>query len=280
MAKSLEAASPDVKEALRYRHGLFAGLALVRGRGLITRTTAEAICTELAARDVTLRRNPGTIIANPRTGQAVYTPPTGYEVIDQKMAEWENYVNAPSETDPLIRMALGHYQFEAIHPFDDGNGRTGRILNILQLINDGLLSSPVLYLSQYIIAHKNEYYRLLRRVTSNEDFTSWVEFMLNAVLTTAQSTLRLIDQIQQIERELKVTASRVLPSGGTITLIETLMLQPYTRLITVERNCSVSRPTARKWLNSLAQEGLLARVEIGRDVLYVNKQYMRTLTEA
>ncbi len=196
------------------------------------------------------------------------------------MAEWENYVNSPSEADPLIRMSLGHYQFEAIHPFDDGNGRTGRILNILQLINDGVLSSPVLYLSRYIIAHKNEYYRLLRRVTSNEDFTSWVEFMLNAVLTTAQPTLRLIDQIQQIEHEHKVTVSRVLPSGGTVTFIETLMLQPYTRITTVDRNCSASRPTARKWLNSIAQEGFLTRVEIGWDVLYASNQYMRTLTEA
>lgn len=274
-------ASPEVKEALRYRQGLFAGLNLVRERQLITRATAEEVCKHLSARQVSLRRNPGTIIANPHTGQAVYTPPTGYDVIDQKMSDWETYVNSPQQRqDPLVRMALAHYQFEAIHPFDDGNGRTGRILNILQIIKDGLLSAPVLYLSRYIIAHKNEYYRLLRQVTSDGDFASWAEYMLEAVRFTADSTLRLIDELQGIEQELKTTASSVLPSGGNISFVESLMLQPYTRIATVERTCSVSRPTARKWLNALAREGILRRVKVGRDVLYVNSRYLRALADA
>ncbi|MBB3668065.1 Fic family protein [Garicola koreensis] len=275
-----EGASPDVKEALRYRTGLFAGLRFVQNRGLITRTTAEEICTQLSGREVSLRRTPGTVIANPRTGQAVYTPPTGYETLDRKMAEWETYVNSPQLHDPLVRMSLAHYQFEAIHPFDDGNGRTGRILNILQTINDGVLSSPVLYLSRYIIAHKNDYYRLLRRVTSDGDFISWVEYMLEAVRATAESTLELIDRLQDIERELKEAASSALPGGGNLALVETLMLQPYTRITTVEHRCSVSRPTARKWLTALASAGILRRLDVGRNVLYLNDRYLRVLAEA
>lgn len=273
-------ASPDTKEALRYRHGLFAGLELVQARGLITRTTAENICTHLSAHHVSLRQNPGTIIANPRTGQAIYTPPAGYDVIDRKMSEWETYINSPQPQDPLVRMALAHYQFEAIHPFDDGNGRTGRILNILQLIKDGLLSSPVLYLSRYVIAHKNEYYRLLQHVTTDGDFIPWVEYMLEAVRTTADSTLRLIDQLQAIERELKEAALSSLPGGGNLALVETLMLQPYTRISAIEHRCGVSRPTARKWLNALASTKVLRRFEVGRDVLYVNSHYLRALAEA
>lgn len=275
-----EGASSDIKEALRYRDGLFAGLNMVQQRELITRTTAEEICTQLSGREVSLRRTPGTVIANPRTGHTVYTPPTGFETIDHKMAEWETYINSPQEQDPLVRMALAHYQFEAIHPFDDGNGRTGRILNILQLIKDGLLSSPVLYLSRHIIKHKNDYYRLLGRVTSDGEFIPWVEYMLEAVRATAESTLQLIDQLQAMERDLKEAASSALPSGGNLALVETLMSQPYTRITTVERRCGVSRPTARKWLNVLASEGVLHRLELGRNVLYVNRRYLRTLAQA
>lgn len=275
-----EGASPEAKEALRYRMGLFAGLDLVEERGLITRATAEVICTELAGREITLRRSPGTMIANPRTGQAVYTPPTGYEVIDRKMGEWETYVNSPSSEDPLVRMALAHYQFEAIHPFDDGNGRTGRILNILQLIKDGVLSSPVLYLSRFIIGNKNEYYRLLRQVTADGDHVAWVQYMIDAVKQTADSTILLIDRLQEVEDRVKGAVSSHVPGGGNVALVEALMLQPYVRTGAVEERCGVSRPTARKWLQALVECGILRRLELGRDVLYVNDHYMRVLTQA
>ncbi|WP_343064370.1 Fic family protein [Garicola koreensis] len=275
-----EGASPDVKEALRYRQGLFAGLDMARERGTLTRVTVETICTQLAGRSMTLRRGRGTIIANPRTRQAVYTPPEGYDILDQKMSAWENYVNAPGAHDPLIRMALSHYQFEAIHPFDDGNGRTGRIINILQLINDGLLTSPALYLSRYLISTKTDYYRLLREVTSEANFTDWIVYMLEGVRATAESTLRLIDRLQQLQAEVRTAMDSALPGGGPVALTEVLMSQPYTRIRHVAQGCGVTRQTASRWLSALADAGLLERAEAGREVLFLNQAYMRTLAEA
>ncbi|WP_120005505.1 Fic family protein [Nesterenkonia muleiensis] len=273
-------ASPDVKEALRYRQGLFSGLDLVRTRGTITRVTAETICTELAGRHMGLRRTSGTIIADPRTRQAVYTPPEGYEILDRKMAEWERYVNGPGHHDPLIRMALAHYQFEAIHPFEDGNGRTGRIINILQLINDELLDRPVLYLSRQIIATKNEYYRLLREVTSEENFEDWIIYMLESVRKTAQSTLYLIDQIQELEGGLRSVMDSALRGAGSLALANVLMAQPYTRIKQVSQACGVTRQTASRWLSALVDANILERIEAGRDVLFLNPRYMRLLAEA
>lgn len=275
-----EGASPDVKEALRYRAGLYTGLELVRNRGTITRNTAETICTELAGRQVTLRRNPGTIIASTRRKAAIYTPPTGYETLDRLMGEWEQYVNQPGPHDALVKMALAHYQFEAIHPFDDGNGRTGRIINILQLVKDELLASPVLYLSRYIIAHKDEYYRRLLRVTSHGEFLEWTLFMLDAVQQTASSTLELIDRLQELEEQIKTAVAEAVPSGGNIALVELLTARPYTRTVNVEQACSVSRPTARKWLASLVKAQVLQRREEGREVLYVNTRYLQALANA
>ncbi len=278
--ESESGASPETKEALRYRTGLFEGLSLVRRRGTITRTTAETICTALAGHSMSLRSGSGTIIASTKTRQPIYTPPTGRETLDQMMGEWENYVNTPRDHDPLVRMALAHYQFEAIHPFEDGNGRTGRILNILQLINDGLLTSPVLYLSRYIIANKDEYYALLRKVTSDDDFESWVRYMLTAVQQTAESTLQLIDTLQTLEEELKEIITASVPSGGNLALITSLMSRPYTRVTSLARDCSIARPTATNWLNALVDARALTKMKSGRDVLYINERYLHILSNA
>lgn len=274
-----EGASPEVKEALRYRLGLFTGLDMVRERGTITRITAETICSQVSGRSMALRRGQGTIIADPLTREAVYTPPEGYEILDQKMAAWERYVNTPGAHDPLTRMALAHYQFEAIHPFDDGNGRTGRIINILQLINDGLLASPVLYLSRYILSTKDDYYRLLREVTREANFIDWTAYMLEGVRVTAESTLRLIDRLQQLQAQVQKAMDAAL-RGGSVALTEVLMAQPYTRIRHVVQGCGVTRQTASRWLSALADAGLLERVEAGRDVLFLNPSYMRTLADA
>ncbi|GAA3278556.1 Fic family protein [Nesterenkonia halobia] len=276
----LDEASPDVKEALRYRDGLFRGVEIVEERGTLTRATAETICGEISGRSMTLRRTPGTIIASALTGAPVYTPPEGFEVIDRKMGEWENYVNSPGAHDPLVRMALSHYQFEAIHPFDDGNGRTGRILAILQLINEGMLSRPTLYLSRYIIAHKRQYYSLLRRVTEEGDFVAWIRFILDAVQSTARSTVLLIDELQAVEEQLKRVAADALPAGGNLWFVETLMMRPYTRMAAVQQRCGVSRPTARKWLSAMVDAGVLRRMEKGRDVLFVHDGYLEVLANA
>lgn len=196
------------------------------------------------------------------------------------MSAWENYINSPGEQDPLIRMALAHYQFEAIHPFDDDNGRTGRIINILQLINDGLIASPVLYLSRYIISTKNDDYRLLHEATSENNFFAWTAYMLEGVRWTAESTLRLVDRLQQLQKEMRAAMDSTLPTGGSTALTEVLMSQPYTRIRHVAQGCGVTRQTPSRWLGALADIGLLERVEAGREVLFLNRRYMGTLAEA
>ena len=159
-------ASPATKEAYRYSRALFDGVDWIRHRPIST-TLAEQICTTIHQRQMRIRTLPGTRIANPQTGAVVYSPPEGADRIRRMLAAWERFINEPAGIDPLIVMAAAHYQFEAIHPFADGNGRTGRILNVLAVVESGLLDSPVLYLSRYIIERKDEYYRLLLRVTTS-----------------------------------------------------------------------------------------------------------------
>jgi Fic family protein len=162
------------KEALRYRTALFAGVDAIRSRPLTART-AGLICSSLHGHEVDVRAVPGTRIANPGTGQVIYAPPEGKSVIRDKLRAWERFVHAEDDLDPLVRMAVAHYQFEAIHPFHDGNGRTGRVINILMLMEAGLLQEPILYLSRSIIAGKNDYYRLLRNVTAE---SGWQDLLM------------------------------------------------------------------------------------------------------
>ena len=170
------------KEALRYRAALFAGVESMRSRP-VTAATAARICSELHGREMAVRAVPGTRIANPTTKQVVYAPPEGADLIREKLSAWERFVHAEDDLDPLVRMAVAHYQFEAIHPFHDGNGRTGRVLNILMLIESGLLHDPILYLSRAIIARKNDYYRLLQAVTADGAWVEWIPTCLTLFAT-------------------------------------------------------------------------------------------------
>lgn len=265
------------KEALRYRSALFAGLRSLRERPL-TASTASLICTTLQGREMGVRVVPGTRIANPVSGEIIYSPPEGADLIRTKLADWERFIHAEDDLDPLVRMALAHYQFEAIHPFHDGNGRTGRVLNILMLIDAGLIDEPILYLSRSIIARKNEYYRLLRAVSSDGSWIEWILYMLSVVQESAESTIRKIDAIRSCQSGIADRARAATPGGRDARFLDVLFEQPYCRIGTVTERCQVSRQTASAWLHALVAAGLMEDVKVGRDVLFVNREFLDVLT--
>lgn len=265
------------KEALRYRRALYAGSDSIRQRPL-SALTAVRVCSELQGRDVEVRAVPGTRIANPTTREVIYAPPEGADVIREKLAAWERFVHAEDDVDPLVRMAVAHYQFEAIHPFHDGNGRTGRVINILMLIEAGLLDEPILYLSRSIIARKNDYYRLLRAVSAEGSWIEWILYMLEVVHESAESTLRKIASIRDCHDDLASRAREATAGGRDAQFIDVLFEQPYCRIGTVVDRCGVSRQTASTWLRALVAAGVLSDVRAGREVLFVNHEFLDVLT--
>lgn len=274
--REAESASPETKETLRYRTALFAGLESIRSRPLSTNTAVQ-ICTIIHDREMAIRRTAGTMIADQRTRTAVYTPPTGEQTIRDLLSNWERFIHASDELDPLIAMAIGHYQFEAIHPFGDGNGRTGRILNVLHLVHAGLLEVPVLYLSRYIIEHKDDYYRLLLQVTTEGAWEEWILFMLRGLRETARSTLRKIDGIEETQRSVMQSIRDVTTAGPNADLLDVLFENVYCRISDVVARCEVSRPTATGWLNALVENGTLVDHKIGRERLFLNVAFAEVL---
>ncbi|MEC9051990.1 MAG: Fic family protein, partial [Actinomycetota bacterium] len=212
------------------------------------------------------------------TREVVYAPPEGADLIREKLTEWERFVHAEDDLDPLVRMAVAHYQFEAIHPFHDGNGRTGRAINILMLIEAGLLEDPVLYLSRAIIARKNDYYRLLRAVTAEGAWTDWVLYMLDVVHDAATSTTRKISAIRTCQDDIAERARTATPGGRDARFLAVLFEQPYCRINTVAERCDVSRQTASTWLHALVTAGLLRDTKVGRELLFVNHELLDVLT--
>jgi len=275
-AESEEQASPEVKETLRYRSALFAGLDSIQRRPLTSLTAAE-VCTHIKARQMSVRELPGTYIGNPATREARYTPPEGRSVIERKLGEWEAFIHESKDLDPLVVMAAAHYQFEAIHPFSDGNGRTGRILNVLLLVEAGLIREPVLYLSRHIIRHKDEYYERLLAVSRDGDWEGWLLFMLEGVRVTSLETLNLIDEIQALQTEMREELREATSAGANADMLDLLFEQPYCRISNVIERCGVSRPTAAKWLGELVDAGKLRDVRVGRERLFINHRFLDVL---
>lgn len=273
-AAGTPSATSATREALRYQKALFAGLNSMRQRyGLLTAGTAQEICSTIRDIDTAVRHGEGVFIGNPATGRRIYTPPQGRAVIEEKLANWEGFVNTAKDFDPLVRIALAHYQFEAIHPFDDGNGRTGRILNVLMLVSFQLLTEPVLYISQSIIARKNEYYRLLGAVTAEGAWEEWVLYIVEAIRATAVSTLQKIKKIQALQERVRVAAPVTVPAG----FLDLLFAQPYVRIRDVVDGLGVTRPTATKYLADMVQRGVLYEERAGREKLFVNGELMQVL---
>jgi Fic family protein len=264
--------TPAVKEVIGYREALWHGFTRLQGeQPFLTTNMFTEIVQIINGHDADVRRTPGTNIKNKRTGEVVYTPPVGEALIRSLLANLESfYASTEYDLDPLVRLAVGHYQFEAIHPFSDGNGRTGRILNILYLTQQKLLDMPILYLSHYIIQNKSEYYRLLREVTENEQWEAWILFMLAAVELTAMYTA---DKLRHIKDAMDRTAEEIrrgAPKAYSKDLVEILYEQPYTRISNLVARDIASRRTSSEYLHSLVDIGVLKLVTIGRDKLFLN----------
>jgi Fic family protein len=263
------AADPFTREAMRYQTALREGFEAVR-RGRLTTKTALAVCATIKNTDMPIRRKPGTVIGSSRTGRVIYSPPEGESVIREKLDNWERFLHDADPVDPLIRMAVAHYQFEAIHPFTDGNGRTGRILNILYLVDRRLLDLPVLYLSRFIIRRRGDYYRLLLEVTSKDAWEPWVLYMLEGVEATSSWTRRRIIAIRDL---MAHTAERVRSEAARIyshELVETIFIQPYCRIGNVVDAGIAKRQTASEYLKKLCAIGILEERTAGREKLFVN----------
>ena len=271
------ATDPATKEVLRYRAALNHGYEQLAKRPLSTRLMIE-LCSILLNADMDVRKIPGTVVANPATGKVLYTPPVGEKIIRDKLSNLEKFIHASNDMDPLVRMAVAHYQFEAIHPFSDGNGRTGRILNLLFLVERHLLKIPVLYLSRYIIRHKNDYYRLLREVTADAAWEAWLLYMLAAVEEMALWTRDRVLAIRSLLEETAALSRKKLPSRiYSRELIDTVFYQPYCKIGFLVEAGIAERKTAAVYLQRLEDIGVLKSVKAGRERIFLNPKLLNLL---
>lgn len=271
-----ESADAATREALRYGQALLEAFQSLQNRPLATRT-AEAICSQIKDKPMRVRTVPGTALAR-TSGEIVYTPPVGEDLLRSLLANWEKFLHEATEIDPLIRMAVAHYQFEAIHPFTDGNGRTGRVLNSLFFIGEGLLTLPILYLSRYIIQHKTDYYRLLREVTKTDEWEAWVLFMLKGVEETACWTVAKIAALRKLQKHTTDFVRQAAPKIYSHELLDLIFELPYCRIQNVTEKEIAVRQTASGYLKGLVKLGVLEEKPVGREKLFIHPKLMKLLT--
>ena len=269
-------ADAATKEALRYRRALFDGARKAQ-KGRLTLQSAMDICRTIKDEKLELRSGPGTKLRNNATGDVIYTPPVAD--IRKKLENWEQFVNDKSDLDPLIRLAIQHYQFEAIHPFADGNGRTGRILNSLYLVHQDLLTQPILYMSRYIIRHKADYYRLLLEVTTEQAWEPWIMYVLDGVEDSCMWTTDKIKGIRELMRHTAEFIQRRAPKLYSWELVELLFQQPYCRIGNIVDAGIAKRQTASVYLKQLADLGILREIKSGRESLFVHPKYVELLKD-
>ena len=261
------AANPQAKEVLRYREALWYGFNEVKKRPLSTNLFAE-IVRIIKGVNIDIRKTTGTKIGN-SLGETVYTPPEGEQVIREKLANLEKFIYEEN-FDPLIKLAILHYQFEAIHPFIDGNGRTGRIINILFLVEQGLLDTPVLFLSHYILKTKSQYYAGLREVTEKENWIGWILYILEAVETTALEARNKVKEIIAAMNNAAAIVQAKAPKIYKKDLIEVIFKHPYCKVKFIEDAALAKRQAASDYLKVLEELGLLENVKVGRERYYIN----------
>ncbi len=271
--------SLQAKEVQNYISALKKGFDLVTANGLITNSMIMDIQSELENNNAGFRKLPGTTLKNLSTGETIYTPPQDITDINRLMSNLERFMNDPSvsDYDPLIKLAIIHYQFESIHPFYDGNGRTGRIINILYLILQGLQTLPILYLSNYIIRHKADYYRLLQQIRDNDHWEEWLLFMIVGIEKTSRETIELIHEIKKLMQDFKYKL-RDNYKFYSQDLLNNLFKHPYTKIEFVVKDLNVSRITAANYLNKLSDDGLLRKCKIGTGNYYVNDSLFKILS--
>jgi len=271
--------SAAAKEVHNYAEALKKGFKQVKKNGFINLKMILSYQEIIEQNNAGIRKLPGTVLKNENTDEVVYTPPQEYDVILGLLGNLEKFMNEEQtyNVDPLVKMAIIHFQFESIHPFYDGNGRTGRILNILYLIKEGLLDLPVLYISRYIIGNRAEYYRLLQETREKNRWESWVLYMLDAVEKTAYSTVAVIKGMKKLMLEYKQHIRGKHPKMYSQDLINNLFRYPYTKIGWLEKDLGVSRLTARKYLEILVKENLLQKTKQGRNNYYINTALLQLL---
>jgi Fic family protein len=275
-AKSQEP-DPATKEVLRYREAALFGFNFIKRKGFLSTNAILSIQKILEENNAGIRKLPGTALRNATTNKVIYTPPDDYDTILNLMKNLEGYLNDQDNISPLIKMAVQHYQFESIHPFYDGNGRTGRIINILHIILNNLLESPILYLSNYIINNKSDYYRLLQEVRTKNKWEDWIIYMLKGVEETSHETISQIKAIQKLfistQEKIKKEASKVYDKE----LIEILFEHPYCKTEILVKRLKISRITASKYLKSLEDIGILKSKQVWKETLYINTKLFELL---
>ena len=272
-------ASPAAKEVHQYAAALKKGFQLVKQYKLLTNNHILQIQEVVEQNSAGFRKLPGTKLMNDKTGKVVYTPPQDLDTIISLMNNLETFINDDKmmEADPLIKMAIIHHQFESIHPFYDGNGRTGRIINILYLVQKGLLHLPVLYLSQYIIKHKSDYYRLLQEVREEGKWEEWVLFMLNGIEKTAAASVTLIASIKELMQHYKQQIRSNHSKLYSQDLLNNLFKYPYTKIEFLQNDLQISRSTAIRYLDTLVKAGFLTKHKVGRDNFFLNTKLFELL---
>ncbi len=264
--------NPASKEVENYRAALWKGFELVSKNNILSTNMIVQIQEIIEKNSAGIRKVPGTVLKNDKTGEIVYTPPVGEDVIREYLNNLEKYINIDDEIDDLIKLAVIHYQFESIHPFYDGNGRTGRIINVLFLILKGLLDSPILYLSRFIIRNKAAYYHLLQDVRENKNWEGWIVFILKGIEEISKETLELTKLINNEVILMRDQIKEELPNIYSKELIEILFKEFYTKTIFVEKGLNVTRKTAVSYLKQLEENGFLISEKIGKERIYQNKR--------
>lgn len=273
------------KEVVDYRGAIWRGYEIIKEKNFISTNVLVELQGMIEHNKAGIRKNPGTKLINSKTGEIIYTPPQNEKEIRDLLKNLEDYINENGNdinaniVDPLIKMALIHYQFESIHPFYDGNGRTGRILNVLYLVLNRLLDSPILYLSNYINKNKTEYYRLFTEFRENDNYEDWILYILKGIAETSKNTIELIKRIQNEMESYKEEFMTKLPKIYSDTLLDSLFYEVYTRINYIEDRCDVTRQTASTYLNSLVDAGLLEVEKVGRESIYKNTRLINLLSE-
>lgn len=270
-------ADPATKEVLRYREAMLFGFRFIQKKGFLSTNAIIATQKILEENNAGIRKLPGTALRNAATGKVIYTPPDDHDTILRLMKDLAEYLNMDDDISPLVKLAIQHYQFESIHPFYDGNGRTGRIINVLYLILHGKLDSPILYLSAYIIKNKADYYRLLQEVRLKGNWEEWILYMLKGIEITAKET---IDQIKEINKLFLRTREKI-KSTPKITynkeLLELLFENPYSKSEYLVEKLKISRITASKYLKELESAGILRSKKVWKETLYINSDLFELL---
>ncbi|MEA3384442.1 MAG: Fic family protein [Campylobacterota bacterium] len=269
--------SHATKEVQNYKNALLKGYHLVIDNKLLLKKYIVEIQKELEQNDAGVRKQSGTNLANAKTGEVIFIPPQKFADIEKLLVNLEQYINEENDIDPLINMAIIHYQFETIHPFYDGNGRTGRIINILYLILNDLLDIPILYLSNYIIKNKSDYYRLLQEVRTKDNWEEWILYILDGVEQTSLKTISLVNDISTLMKKTKQDIKDKLPKIYSKDLIEILFHHPYTKIDFLVDGLGLTRQTASKYLKELELIGILESIQIKNSKFYTNVELFARL---